>query len=88
MRLFRFASTFRATLSHRLLRIQQSTFDLIPALPDGPETVFEADGVRVPAVDLGLVHGHHLAFPYRSADTLVDDVMAALRADNVLSTRA
>lgn len=65
-----------------------SPFDLIPALPDGPETVFEADGVRVPAVDLGLIHGHHLAFPYRSADTLVDDVMAALRADNVLSARA
>lgn len=63
-----------------------SPFDLIPVLSDGPATVFSAGDVQVPASDLGLVHGHHLSFPYASPDALVDDVMAALRADGVLPT--
>ncbi|WP_139043012.1 MTH865 family protein [Halorubrum tropicale] len=63
-----------------------SPFDLIPVLSDGPATVFSAGDVQVPAADLGLVHGKHLSFPYDSSDALVDDVMAALRADSVLPT--
>lgn len=61
-----------------------SPFDLIPALPDGPETEFAANGVTIPAIELGMVHGDHLSFPYESTAALVDDVVAALRADGVL----
>ena len=62
----------------------ESPFELIPILPDGPETIFEANGIQIPAIDLGLVHGRHLNFPYRSEDELVKDTMEALRADGVL----
>lgn len=61
-----------------------SPFELIPLLPDGPTTKFSANGVTVPAIDLGLRHGHHLSFPYSSVEKLVDDIIRALKADGVL----
>jgi len=59
-------------------------FDLIPHLPDGAETEFRAGDVVVPAIDLGLAYGEYQEYPYASVDALVEDLIAALEAEDVL----
>jgi len=58
--------------------------DLVPALPDGPATRFEAGDVRLTAMELATELGDHAVFPYADADALVDDVIAALRANGTI----
>jgi len=60
--------------------------DLVPALPNGPGTRFEAgDGaVSISAMELAAKLDGHQDFPYDSVDELVDDVMAALEAEGML----
>jgi hypothetical protein len=58
--------------------------DLVPALPDGPGTRFEAGDVSFSAMELAANLDGHQEFPYGSVDELVDDVMAALRAEDLL----
>ena len=58
--------------------------DLVPALPNGPGTTFEADDVRVTAMELAAKLGGHQEFPYNDVDALVDDVIAGLKAEGVL----
>ena len=58
--------------------------DLVPALPNGPGTTFEADDVRVTAMELAAKLGDHQEFPYNDVDSLVDDVMAGLKAEGIL----
>ncbi|SDZ87258.1 hypothetical protein SAMN04488065_0919 [Haloplanus vescus] len=60
--------------------------DLVPALPDGPGTRFEAgDGaISMSAMELASKLDGHQNFPYDSVDELVDDVMAALEAEDIL----
>ena len=62
----------------------EGQMDLVPALPDGPGTTFEADDVRVTAMELAAKLGGHQDFPYEDVDTLVDDVMAGLKAEGVI----
>ncbi|MFC7134379.1 MULTISPECIES: MTH865 family protein [Salinibaculum] len=59
-------------------------FDLIPLLPDGPETTFEADGVTIEAIELGLTYGKYQRYPYDSVERLVDDIIDGLRAEGEL----
>lgn len=59
-------------------------FDLIPLLPDGRTTTFEADGVAVEAMELGLTYGKYQRYPYDSVEGLVDDLIAGLKAEGEL----
>lgn len=58
--------------------------DLLPALPNGPSTTFEAGDVRLTVMELATKYSGHADFPYEDADSLVDDVIAGLKAEDVL----
>jgi hypothetical protein len=58
--------------------------DLVPALPDGPGTRFEAGDFSVSAMELAASLDGHQNFPYDSVEDLVDDVIAALKAEGML----
>jgi hypothetical protein len=58
--------------------------DLVPALPNGPGTRFEAGDVSVSAMELAATLDGHQDFPYDSVEALVDDVIAALKAEGML----
>jgi len=59
-------------------------FELIPVLPDGPATEFEAGGITVPAIELGMTYGIYQTYPYESVDSLVDDLIYGLRQEGEL----
>lgn len=58
--------------------------ELVPALPNGPTTRFEADGVSFTAMELATKLSGHQDFPYESVDELVDDVIDGLRAEGMI----
>jgi len=53
--------------------------DLVPALPDGPGTRFEAGDFSMTAMELGSKLADSQEFPYGSVDDLVDDIVAGLK---------
>ena len=57
---------------------------LVPALPDGPGTRFESGDVSITAMELATKLGGHQDFPYEDVDSLVDDVMAGLKAEGII----
>jgi hypothetical protein len=78
-------------LREQLVRtFDQATFpvgdptELIPVLPDGPGTEFRAGDVVIPAVELGTKYGEYQDFPYETVDALVDDIIAGLKAEDVI----
>jgi len=58
--------------------------DLVPALPNGPGTKFEADGVSFTAMELAAKLGSHQDFPYDDVESLVEDVIAGLKDEGML----
>jgi hypothetical protein len=54
-----------------------SPMDLVPALPSGPSTKFEAGDFSMTAMELNTKLGSG-DFPYDSVDAFVDDVMDQL----------
>ncbi|UWG51629.1 Uncharacterized protein AArcCO_2337 [Halalkaliarchaeum sp. AArc-CO] len=58
--------------------------DLVPALPDGPGTKFEAGDVTLSAMELASKLGDHQEFPYDDVEGLVDDIIAGLKAEDVI----
>jgi hypothetical protein len=62
----------------------ENQMDLVPALPDGPGTTFEAGDVSFSAMELAANLSGYQEFPYESAEELVDDVMAALKAEGLI----
>jgi hypothetical protein len=58
--------------------------DLVPALPDGPGTTFEAGDVSFSAMELAANLSGHQEFPYATLDELVDDVIAALKSEDMI----
>lgn len=58
--------------------------DLVPALPSGPGTRFEAGDVSFTAMEMAAKLGDHQEFPYDDAETLVDDVLEGLKAEGML----
>ncbi|XVH30727.1 MTH865 family protein [Haloferacaceae archaeon DSL9] len=62
----------------------KNQMDLVPALPNGPGTRFEAGDASFTAMELAARLGEHQEFPYDSAESLVDDVMAGLRAEDMI----
>jgi hypothetical protein len=57
---------------------------LVPALPDGPLTSFEAGERSFTAMELAAEIGDYQSFPYEDAESLVDDVVEAMRAEGLL----
>ena len=57
---------------------------LVPALPDGPLTTFEAGDRSFTAMELAAEIGDHQSFPYEDAESLVDDVIDAMRTEGLL----
>lgn len=62
----------------------ENQMDLVPALPQGPSTTFEAGDVRFTAMELASKVSGHQDFPYEDVDSLVDDVIDGLRAEGML----
>lgn len=58
--------------------------ELVPALPNGPGTRFEADDVSFTAMELATKLSGHSEFPYDDVDSLVDDVIEGLKAQGEL----
>lgn len=58
--------------------------DLVPALPNGPGTTFSAGDRTLSAMELASKLGGHQDFPYEDIETLVDDAIAGLKAENVI----
>lgn len=61
-----------------------SQMDLVPALPDGPGTRFEAGDVSFTAMELAAKLGGEQEFPYNDVESLVDDVMDGLENQGML----
>ena len=60
-------------------------FELIPVLPDGAATTFEAGDVTLGAMDIGMGYAEYQEYPYQTVEALVDDLMAGLRDDGIFS---
>lgn len=62
----------------------EDQMELVPTLPDGPATTFEVGDRSYSAMELAAAISGHQEFPYESAEALVDDVVAAMRAEGML----
>ncbi len=58
--------------------------DLVPALPNGPGTKFEAGDVSFTAMEMAAKLGSHQEFPYESVEALVDNVIEGLKAEGMI----
>ena len=58
--------------------------DLVPALPDGPGTRFEAGDVSFTAMELSTKLSDIQDFPYDDVETLVDDLIVGLDEKDML----
>lgn len=58
-------------------------FELIPVLPDGAATTFEAGDVTIGAMDLGMGYAEYQEYPYADAESLVADLLTGLRDDGL-----
>ncbi|MFC7045179.1 MTH865 family protein [Halobacteriaceae archaeon GCM10025711] len=58
--------------------------ELVPALPGGPGTKFEAGDVSFTAMELATKLSSHSNFPYENVDSLVDDVIEGLKDEGTL----
>lgn len=58
--------------------------DLVPALPDGPNTKFAAGDTSFTAMEMAARLGSHQEFPYNSVEALVDDIVEGLKAEDML----
>lgn len=61
-----------------------SQFELLPTLPDGVHTRFEAGDVSMTVADLATVLSPYQDFPYATVDELVADVMEGLRKEDII----
>ncbi|MEZ3117068.1 MTH865 family protein [Halobaculum sp. MBLA0147] len=57
--------------------------DLVPALPNGPGTKFEAGDVSLTAMEMAAKLGDEQEFPYDDVETLVDDILEGLENQGV-----
>ncbi|WP_058991848.1 MTH865 family protein [Haloarcula sp. CBA1127] len=61
----------------------EEPMELVPVLPDGPSTTFEAGDVRVGVMDFGTEYAEYQDYPYETAAALVDDLMAGFREEGL-----
>ena len=62
----------------------QNQMDLVPALPDGPGTKFEAGDVSFTAMEMAAKLGSEQEFPYDTPEELVDDIIEGLEAKGMI----
>ncbi|ELZ47844.1 hypothetical protein C464_07980 [Halorubrum coriense DSM 10284] len=62
----------------------ENQMDLVPALPDGPGTKFEAGDVSFTAMEMAAKLGSEQEFPYDDAESLVDDIIDGLEAKGMI----
>jgi hypothetical protein len=74
---------FRAALEDADYPVRNQ-MGLLPALPEGASTTFEAGDVRVTAMELASKLDEYQNFPYEDADSLVDDILEGMRAEGLL----
>lgn len=58
--------------------------DLVPALPDGPGTKFQAGDTSFTAMEMASRIGKHQDFPYNDVETLVDDIIEGLKVEDMI----
>lgn len=58
--------------------------DLVPALPDGIGTRFEAGDFSMTAMELGTKLSDIQDFPYDDVETLVNDLLEGLKAKDLI----
>ena len=61
----------------------EDPMELVPALPDGPATTFEAGDVSVDVMAFGATYGEYQDYPYETATDLVDDLMTGFREEGL-----
>lgn len=61
----------------------EDPMELVPALPDGPATTFEAGDVTVDVMEFGATYGEYQDYPYGTAADLVDDLMAGFHEEGL-----
>ena len=61
-----------------------SPMDLVPALPQGPGTKFEAGDVSITAMELSTKLGGSQEFPYDDVEIVVEDVIQGLDDEGML----
>jgi hypothetical protein len=61
----------------------EDPMELVPVLPDGPATTFEAGDVTVGVMDFGSKYGDYQEYPYETAADLVDDLMAGFHEEGL-----
>lgn len=61
----------------------EEPMELVPALPDGPSTTFEAGEVRVGVMELGGEYAEYQDYPYETVDELVADLMDGFRSEGL-----
>jgi hypothetical protein len=62
----------------------QNQMDLVPALPNGPGTKFEAGDVSFTAMEMAAKLGSEQEFPYDTPEELVDDIIEGLEAKGMI----
>jgi hypothetical protein len=62
----------------------ESQMDLLPALPDGPGTRFEAGDFSMSAMELGMTLSDRQEFPYDTVEALVDDLIEGVKAKDLI----
>jgi len=62
----------------------ENQMDLVPALPNGPGTKFEAGDVSLTAMEMAAKLGSEQEFPYDDVESLVDDILDGLEAKGML----
>jgi hypothetical protein len=61
----------------------EDPMELVPVLPDGPATTFEAGDVTVGVMDLGAEYSDYQDYPYETAADLIDDLMTGFREEGL-----
>ncbi|MBP1922430.1 hypothetical protein J2751_001440 [Halorubrum alkaliphilum] len=62
----------------------ENQMDLVPALPNGPGTKFEAGDVSLTAMEMAAKLGSEQEFPYDDVESLVDDILEGLEAKGMI----
>lgn len=61
----------------------EDPMELVPALPDGPATTFEAGEITIEVMELGATYADYQDYPYETAADLVEDLMTGFREEGV-----
>ncbi len=61
-----------------------SPMDLVPALPEGPETTFSSGDFEMTAMELNTQASGAANFPYDSVEELVDEIIEGLYDEGYL----